>query len=437
MQTHNLYTFKKHIASIGLVLSVAGVFCYHYVFADSASDIQAKIDENNQKIADLEKQIEQYSTLLNSTSKQAQTLQTALANLELTQKKLQANLALTSQNISKTNITLSQLKSQISATESKIDSSSEALSESMRQMDQAESQSAIEKFFANKSISDAWDYINNTYTLQTKLKSKYEDLKDLHESLTAKENQAAGEKDKLVSYQKTLSDQQQVVAVTKQEKDKLLTDTKNQAATYNKILAEKTAQKAAYEQELFDFESQLKSVSSTITIPSPRFGILSWPISPVSITQYFGKTVSAQRLYVSGTHGGIDFRASIGTPIKAAMSGTVSDTEPTKYKSGCQYGKYVLISHPDGLSTIYGHLSVVSVKPGDTVTTGQVVGYSGDTGYATGPHLHFGLYITSDIRIVDSAALVKPPAVSNCAGIKTVAAPQTSYLDPSAYLPKL
>ena len=401
--------------------------------ADSVDDIRAKITENNQKIQDLQKQIDQYSTLLNSTSKEAQTLSTTLKSLELTQKKLETNLSLTTSKISKTSLTLTQLNHDIGDTEVKIASSSAAIAQSMRDLTMAESQSVIEKLLNNKSISDTWDYVNAVHSLQAKVQVKFEDLKDLHLQLSIKKDQAVGEKTQLEQYQKSLSDQKQTVIATKEEKTKLLADTNGREVAYRRILSDKIAEKATYEKELFDYESKLKLTIAPGTIPSAKQGILSWPLDSITITQYFGKAVSARRLYVSGSHNGIDLKASIGTPVKAALSGTVADTEPLKFKSGCQYGKYVLINHPNGLSTIYGHLSVVSVKPGDTVITGDTIGYSGDTGYATGPHLHLGLYVTQGIRIVDSSAL----GSTRCAGIKTVAAPTNAYLDPMAYLPSL
>jgi murein DD-endopeptidase MepM/ murein hydrolase activator NlpD len=401
--------------------------------ADSPEDIRAKIADNNQKIADLQKQIDQYSTLLNSTSQQAQTLSNALKSLELTQKKLETNLALTTQKISKTALTIKELDQDIDDTEARIAATSKAISASIRDTALTESQSPIENFLNNKSISATWDYMNAVQSLRTKVKDRYDELHELSETLASKQDEAAGEKSKLESYQKSLVGEQATVAATKDQKSKLLVETSGKEAEYKKILADKIEEREAYEKELFSYESQLKLTLKPGEVPTAKTGVLSWPLDSIRITQLFGKTVSAKRLYVSGTHGGIDLAASIGTPVKAALSGTVSDTEPTKYKSGCQYGKFVLIKHPNGLSTIYGHLSVVSVKPGDTVITGDTIGYSGDTGYATGPHLHFGVYVTEGIRIVDSAALNS----KTCAGIKTVAAPTNAYLDPMAYLPKL
>ncbi|MDO8579322.1 MAG: peptidoglycan DD-metalloendopeptidase family protein [bacterium] len=407
-------------------------FTSHFVFAETVDELRQKISDNNKKIEDLQNQIEQYSNLLNSTSKEAKTLKNALSALELTQKKLEANLSLTTTQISKTKLTLTELNGDIGTAEKQIEKDLSAMRENIRATYMTESQSVIEELLGKKNLSDSWNYVNALHTIQSRMKIDLENLRDLRAELTIKIDQVIGEKTKLETYQKNLSDQKKVVVNTKQEKDKLLKDTQNKESNYKAILAEKIQQKEVFEKELFAYESKLKIAIDPSAIPGARAGALSWPLDKISVTQYFGKTISAKRLYVSGTHNGIDFRASIGTPVKTALSGTVTDTEAIRAKSGCQYGKFVLIKHPNGLSTIYGHLSVVSVQLGDTVITGDTIGYSGDTGYATGPHLHFGLYATQGIRIVDSSSL----GSSRCAGIKTVAAPPAAYLDPSAYLPK-
>ena len=395
-------------------------------FGDTASDL-------NQKIVETQKLIDQYSTLLNSASQQAQTLSNAVKTLDLTQKKLQTDLSLTTKQISKTGLTLEQLDDQIGETEARVDGASAAIAEGMRQMAMAESQSAVEEFFKDRSLSDMWDYVNALRSVQARVKTRFDELRDLQDDLSDKREKAAAEKAKLESYKRNLADQTKLVAVSKQEKDQLLAETSSREAAYKKLLADKIAQRAAYEKELAEYEAKLKSVSAS-AVPGAKHSVLSWPLSDIAVTQYFGKTAAARSLYkTTGTHNGVDFRAPIGTPIYAAMSGVVTDTEPTKARSGCQYGKYVLIKHPNGLSTIYGHMSVVRAKPGEAVVTGDLIGYSGDTGYATGPHLHFGLYVTAGIQIVDSSAL----GSKACAGIKTVASPASGYLDPMAYLPAL
>ncbi len=88
------------------------------------------------------------------------------------------------------------------------------------------------------------------------------------------------------------------------------------------------------------------------------------------------------------THKGTDIAASTGTPIKAAAAGTV--TFSGKYST---YGNLVIISHGNGVQTYYGHCSVLNVKEGQKVSSGQVIAKVGSTGNATGPHLHFEIRI--------------------------------------------
>ena len=140
----------------------------------------------------------------------------------------------------------------------------------------------------------------------------------------------------------------------------------------------------------------------------------------------FGKTSSSQRLYVSGTHNGVDFRAFIGTPVRATLSGTVIAVNYGAV-ANCQYGKWVLIKHSNGLATLYAHLSDISVQKGTAVATSQVIGFSGDTGYATGPHLHLSLYLAEAISF-------KQYQCKNGSVVTIPVAPPAAYLDPLAYL---
>ena len=92
-------------------------------------------------------------------------------------------------------------------------------------------------------------------------------------------------------------------------------------------------------------------------------------------------------------HQGVDFAARWGTPVRAAADGRVAAAE---WRGG--YGRQVQIAHAEGLATSYSHLSDMVAKPGSWVRRGQIVGYVGASGLATGPHLHFEI-IRSGRRI--------------------------------------
>jgi murein DD-endopeptidase MepM/ murein hydrolase activator NlpD len=95
-----------------------------------------------------------------------------------------------------------------------------------------------------------------------------------------------------------------------------------------------------------------------------------------------------QRYY--GAHQGIDIPLAEGTKVYAAADGKISAAQSGQ--GARSYGLYVKIKHSDKYETLYAHLSRIDVSVGQQVTKGQLIGLSGNTGFSTGPHLHFGLY---------------------------------------------
>ena len=89
-------------------------------------------------------------------------------------------------------------------------------------------------------------------------------------------------------------------------------------------------------------------------------------------------------------HTGVDLGASSGTPIHVTAAGIVVSTA-----SGGPYGNHTLVSHGNGLYSMYAHQSRFQAKEGDVLQQGDIVGYVGSTGYSTGPHLHFEIHIGS------------------------------------------
>lgn len=94
-------------------------------------------------------------------------------------------------------------------------------------------------------------------------------------------------------------------------------------------------------------------------------------------------------------HPGIDIAVPEGTPIHAALSGSVVFTEPEASSGG--YGNYTCIDHGGGLSTCYAHQTSFAVSAGQSVSQGEVIGYTGCTGYCLGPHLHFEVRIFGEV----------------------------------------
>lgn len=111
------------------------------------------------------------------------------------------------------------------------------------------------------------------------------------------------------------------------------------------------------------------------------------PISGGRLSSSFGRR-NAPTKGASTYHKGVDWATPVGTAVMASCGGTVA-----RAGWGSGYGYVVYINHPDGRQTRYGHLSKVLVKQGQTVSQGQKIALSGNTGRSTGPHLHFEILV--------------------------------------------
>jgi murein DD-endopeptidase MepM/ murein hydrolase activator NlpD len=158
-------------------------------------------------------------------------------------------------------------------------------------------------------------------------------------------------------------------------------------AQFEQQRQELAAEKARIDGLVSQLQAQYDGQARGLGGGSGRF---SWP-ERGPITQGFGCTDLLGEPYDPSCpahhfHTGIDIGCDFGTPIAAADSGVVSYVN---FGWGGGYGNFVLITHGNGFTTLYGHLSSIAVSAGQGVRRGQVIGAEGSTGYSTGPHLHF------------------------------------------------
>ncbi|MDP9101435.1 MAG: M23 family metallopeptidase, partial [Actinomycetota bacterium] len=112
------------------------------------------------------------------------------------------------------------------------------------------------------------------------------------------------------------------------------------------------------------------------------------PVAPQYVRPGVGYFSSGFGMRWGRLHEGIDLAGPYGSDIRALTDGVVI---MAGQESG--YGNVIKLAHPEGIETVYGHLSAIKVSPGQRVTAGQVIGLEGNTGHSTGPHLHFEIRI--------------------------------------------
>lgn len=400
--------------------------------ADGATvdELKTQIENRTSEIQKLEAEIASYTRDLSVTTKTATSLQGEINRIETTRKKLAADIKVTENKIERTDLEIEKLGLEIGRKSRTVEDHQKALGESLREWRDRDNESLFEIMFGYEQLADFWNELDQLSALQKGVQENIATLRTLKGELEVSKTDTESERAELNRLRLRLADQKALAEDNKAEKDRLLKLTKNQEANYKSLLAESKAKKDAFERELFDFEAQLKVIIDPKSIPPAGKGILAWPLDNIFITQQFGKTVAAKRLYASGTHSGVDFRATMGTPVKATLDGVVMGVGDTdRVCRGVSYGKWVLIKHGNGLSTVYGHLSLIKTVAGATVKTGEVIAYSGNSGYSTGPHLHLGVIATQGVKVGEYTSKV-------CVGAR-MTIPLISveaYLDPLVYL---
>ncbi len=416
---------------------------------ETVEDLRKKIDVSQKALEAIEAEIRQYEHELTQVGAEKKTLQGAIYELDLSRKKLQSEIQATESRINSTDLEIQELEREIYIKELEIDRNMDAIAQSFRTIDQIERQTFIEMLLGHESLAEVWDTLAAQATVQQSLRDDVQILAALKSEYVHAKDRSLDKRDELDSLKQDLSGEKNAVENVRSQKDSLLDETENEEAKYQRILADKRAAREAFEKAIADFESQIQFILDPSTIPAAGSGVLRWPFEPslmascgqrasafgndYCLTQYFGNTAFAQSGAYNGKgHNGIDFGVPTGTKILAALGGTVAETGDTDRYAGClSYGKWVLVRHGNGLATLYAHLSSINVSAGQSVSTGQVLGYSGNTGYSTGPHLHFTVYANKGVDVVP---LGDVKAITSCGPARVPVAGFEAYLNPLDYL---
>lgn len=426
------HDYKKQSRILFLILlGILIIFPVVFSYAQTVEGLNDKINQKNIDIAKLEEEIKQYQIELDGLEKQKNSLNVSIKQLDLTRKKLVADISVTQKKIDKTNFKIQELSLSINNKEGRIVNSIKAISLVIKKINEFERNNFLATMLSENNFTEIWNDIDNMVTINNKIREMIVELKQVKSDLEDTRKETIDAKNELLSLETKLADQKKIVDQNTAEKKKLLAQTKNNETNYQKLLKNKLIKKEAFEKELEEYESQLKFILDPSLLPNK--GVLSWPLDNIFVTQLFGITKDSKRLYASGSHSGVDFRASIGTPVKAVADGIVLGTGDTdKTCPYTSFGKFIFIKHYNGLSTAYGHLSLIKVSEGEKVKRGEIIGYSGNTGYSTGPHLHLTVYAAQ-------AAKMETRQSKTCEGryYRMPIAPTNAYLDPMYYLPRL
>ncbi len=399
--------------------------------------LQKQITDRNGRLKEIEAEIVQFQTDLKKVGAEKNTLQKAIGQLELERKKISSDIARTQNKIGTTDLEISKLSMEVGTMESSITTNKKAIGGVLRKVNESDEESLFLVLLRKENLSQFWGSVEELQDVKNALQVQVHELVSLKTLLVQNRDDEQIKRSGLVVLKSQYSDQNSVLANNKVEKDQLLKQTKNKEAAYQSLLKEKQQAKDIIEKEMRDFESKLKFILDPNTVPTPGTAVFTFPVKNFVVTQLFGGTEFAKRnasVYGGRAyHPGVDLAVPRGTQILAPLTGRVRAVGNTDAVPGCySWGKWTLIDHPNGLATLYAHQDVISVVPGQEVKTGEVIGYSGNTGYSTGPHLHFTVYAKGGVSVRQFNEI---KTITSCGSASAPFAAVDAYLDPMLYLP--
>lgn len=248
---------------------------------------------------------------------------------------------------------------------------------------------------------DFSDFANRMEMLKRILQSDMDlinTIKTEREEIASKKAKLEEDRAKVLELEKVAQEKQNLINQKKAERQAVLERAMNDRDTAERAYNELMASSASITAMLQQRAAERAAATAAAASQGGSGGGATWVqgtgqlAAPVvaPITSDFGWRIHP----IYGTrrlHAGTDFGVDEGTPVHAADGGVVVEAG---WVSG--YGYTVIIDHGNGMSTLYAHNSDVAVSPGQTVSKGQVVSYSGNTGGSTGPHLHFEVRINGE-----------------------------------------
>lgn len=410
---------KKTITAIAIA---ALIFTYNTapVFStiqDDKAAIQRQIDEKNKQLERINLEMTSTKTNLESAQKQRLLLQREIATLQGSMKQLDLSIKADEITIQKLALEINSLSYDIEDMTKTEEKKRLSVHNVFRELQRTDGDGMFILFLKHDSLEEALGQVKSLSALKQQLVKDINELASLRERHENTLGQVSTKKSSVETHKIDLKNKKEIIEDQKLVTASILSQTKNQETLYESKLNELKRQQDLMEDEIQKMEDLLKKNFNTNLLPTKNNTVFDWPVAGGAgrLTQHFGEVSS---LYRGKPHNGTDIGVPVGTPIIAAADGVVmrSDNNDRSTFSKYQYGKYVLIKHENNLATLYAHLSQYVVSSGQAVKRGQVIGYSGNTGYSTGPHLHFGAYWAPSIQfkaVPPAAGLVPIGVVVN------------------------
>lgn len=393
-------SFKRKVASsLVLSLGITSVVASP-LFAESISDLQ---DEQ----ATIKNSIEEKQGELDSNSSQKSETVAKIKEISDSINATQQKIASFTSQISDQEAAIAETNAQITETEAKLAKAQESLNDRLVTIYKDGNVNYLEVLFQSEDFSDFLTRFEYLSYITKRDKNLVEEVKSVKAQL---ETQKATLEQQLASLNALKSEEEGVKALLEEQQsqqESVYAELEKDEAAIKETIAAMQATSDEIGKKIADLQAQEEAKraaaaaaanqsngavtaaaadASSYEVTSAGSGV--WPAlaSHTITSNYGGRSYPLDGSY--NYHLGTDIGASYGTPVVSYQAGTVLIAS-----YHWSYGNYVVVDHGNGLSTLYAHMSALTVSAGQSVSAGQQVGLVGSTGSSTGPHLHFEVRI--------------------------------------------
>lgn len=408
-------TNKRLFTSIIAIILVAGLL--FGLGASIISALAATSDEIKDELSGLQSEAEEIKERKQALQEEIDATKAETKNTVERKSEIDRSMELTREEIANTEAQIRSYNKLIAAKQEELDALieqeqelTELYQKRLRNMEEGGTKvSYWAILFKSTDFSDLLERIDMIQEIEQSDRMMLENLRESARKIAASREELAQEKLALEEQKDLLAAQKEELNAQREEADKLLielneelSDLEDTFDEYEQMEDDLVAKIAATEAQ---YQAQLereRAASSSGGGGGSGSGSGSGSGGSASSSSSFIYPLPAGTSYVScaygyrihpitgnySFHSGVDLAAATGTPIYASKSGKVSAATYTYV-----YGNYVTITHADGTSTLYGHMDYSIVGSQQYVEQGQVIGYVGSTGWSTGSHLHFTIYV--------------------------------------------
>jgi murein DD-endopeptidase MepM/ murein hydrolase activator NlpD len=384
--------FKYYFFTV-LLLTVFLFANYQPAQAATSGPDQAVIDQLNKQLNEQQKKIDeitgkidQYKANIKNVRGEAATLKNQVSLIDNQIAKTDLDIQSKQEEITRTELEIQKVQLEIKQNEIEIAKNKVELASLIRLLNRYDGQNYLSIMLKYNSFSDFFDQVKYSEDIQRNLQKTLNRVQELNDKLNSQKISLDTKKQELNDLMDGLQNSKDALDDQKDAKNYLIIQSQKSEKKYQGVIADLKKVQASANAQIASIEKQLRAElakkGSGEKLNSLSNAVLIWPTLSHRITSTFHDPDYPYRNLFE--HSGLDIGVKQGTAVMATEAGYVAKAAiGTKW-----YGNYVMIIHSNNLSTLYGHLSSIIVEQDKYVAKGQIIGYSGSTGFSSGPHLH-------------------------------------------------